>query len=171
MPARSSTNEQCVSPICRITATYDIKGSLVMRLNSSKVTGKAKIDLPVSVLAAGKYFVNIYDNNKLIGKTGVLKAIAFSLMEPQTSHVILMKEGISDGIVAITSQQPPKVFLAGKIGKNGKSSGKLLSLRQNLTALLFLFTSRLFPRLPGKNSFPRTSPLPRLILIYFPRPS
>jgi hypothetical protein len=52
---------------------YDIKGSLVMRLNSSKATGKAKIDLPVSVLAAGKYFVNIYDNNKLIGKTEFLK--------------------------------------------------------------------------------------------------
>jgi hypothetical protein len=52
---------------------HDMKGRLVMRLNKSKTAGRVTIDLPVSVLAAGKYIVTIYNNQKAIGKAELLR--------------------------------------------------------------------------------------------------
>jgi len=52
---------------------YDMKGRLVMRLNSSKGPGKTTVDLPVNILASGKYIIHIYDNQKVIGTTEFLK--------------------------------------------------------------------------------------------------
>jgi len=55
-------------------AMYDMKGRLMMKMKTSKGPGKVTIDLPVtSVLASGKYIVHIYDNQKLIGTTDLLK--------------------------------------------------------------------------------------------------
>lgn len=46
---------------------YNMNGRLVQRLEESKGSGKKVIDIPVNKLAKGKYFINIYDKNKLIG--------------------------------------------------------------------------------------------------------
>ncbi|HET6766067.1 MAG TPA: S8 family serine peptidase, partial [Chitinophagaceae bacterium] len=46
---------------------YNMNGRLVHRLQESKGAGRKIIDIPVSRLAKGKYFINIYDKNKLIG--------------------------------------------------------------------------------------------------------
>jgi hypothetical protein len=52
---------------------YDMKGRLVMRLNKSKGTGQVTIPLPVNVLAAGKYIIKVYNNQKEIGMAEMLK--------------------------------------------------------------------------------------------------
>lgn len=52
---------------------HDMKGRLVMRLNSSKTAGLVTIPLPVSILAGGKYIVRIYNNQKAIGVAEFLK--------------------------------------------------------------------------------------------------
>ncbi len=54
-------------------AIHDMKGRLVMRLNKSKAAGKATIELPVNILAKGKYIVTIYDNQKAIGTAEFLR--------------------------------------------------------------------------------------------------
>jgi subtilisin family serine protease len=46
---------------------YNMNGRLVQRLQESKGSGKKNIDLPVSKLAKGKYFVNVYNKTVLIG--------------------------------------------------------------------------------------------------------
>lgn len=46
---------------------YNMNGRLVQRLQESKGSGRTIIDIPVSKLAKGKYFINVYDKNKLIG--------------------------------------------------------------------------------------------------------
>ena len=46
---------------------YNMNGKLVQRLQESKGAGKKIIDIPVSKLAKGKYFINVYDKTKLIG--------------------------------------------------------------------------------------------------------
>ena len=46
---------------------YNMNGRLVQRIQESKGTGKKIIDIPVSRLSKGKYFINIYDKNTLIG--------------------------------------------------------------------------------------------------------
>lgn len=46
---------------------YNMSGILVYRTQQSKGSGKKVIDLPVSKLAKGKYFINVYDKNVLIG--------------------------------------------------------------------------------------------------------
>jgi len=52
---------------------HDMKGRLVMRLNKSKTAGRVIIDLPVSVLAGGKYIVTVYNNQKVIGTAEMLR--------------------------------------------------------------------------------------------------
>ncbi|TMI86491.1 MAG: T9SS type A sorting domain-containing protein [Bacteroidetes bacterium] len=46
---------------------YNMNGRLVQRLQESKGSGKKIIDLPVGKLSKGKYFINIYNKNILIG--------------------------------------------------------------------------------------------------------
>ena len=46
---------------------YNMSGRLVQRMQSSKGSGKKVIDLPVSKLAKGKYFINVFNKNVLIG--------------------------------------------------------------------------------------------------------
>ena len=46
---------------------YNMNGRLVQRIQESKASGKKVIDISVSKLAKGKYFINVYDKNKLIG--------------------------------------------------------------------------------------------------------
>jgi hypothetical protein len=46
---------------------YNMNGRLVHRLQESKGSGKKIIDLPVSTLPKGKYFINVFNKNKLIG--------------------------------------------------------------------------------------------------------
>jgi subtilisin family serine protease len=46
---------------------YNMNGRLVQRLQESKGSGRKIIDIPVSKLAKGKYFINVYDKNVLIG--------------------------------------------------------------------------------------------------------
>ena len=52
---------------------HDMKGRLVMRLNKSKAAGRVTIDLPVGRLAGGKYIVTVYNNQKVIGTTELLR--------------------------------------------------------------------------------------------------
>ena len=46
---------------------YSMSGRLVQRIQESKGPGKKIINIPASKLAKGKYFINVYDKNKLIG--------------------------------------------------------------------------------------------------------
>jgi hypothetical protein len=46
---------------------YNMNGRLIQRLQESKGSGKKIIDLSVSKLAKGKYFINVYNKNALIG--------------------------------------------------------------------------------------------------------
>lgn len=46
---------------------YNISGRLVQRIQESKGTGRKIIDLSISKLAKGKYFINVYNKNVLIG--------------------------------------------------------------------------------------------------------
>jgi hypothetical protein len=52
---------------------HDMKGRLVMQLHQSKGTGKTIIDLPVNNLASGKYIITVYNNQKIVGTTELLK--------------------------------------------------------------------------------------------------
>ena len=46
---------------------YDMNGRLLQRIQESKGSGKKIIDIPISKLAKGKYFINAYNKNVLIG--------------------------------------------------------------------------------------------------------
>jgi len=46
---------------------YNMSGRLVQRIQESKGSGKKIIDLSVNKLAKGKYFINVYNKNVLIG--------------------------------------------------------------------------------------------------------
>jgi len=52
---------------------YDAKGSLVMQTKDAKGTGKKLIDLSVSKLSAGKYYISVYDNQKLLGTAELIR--------------------------------------------------------------------------------------------------
>jgi Subtilase family/Secretion system C-terminal sorting domain len=52
---------------------YNMNGRLVQRLQESKDFGKKIIDLSVGKLAKGKYFINVYNKNILIGTTEFIK--------------------------------------------------------------------------------------------------
>jgi hypothetical protein len=44
----------------------------VIKINQSKAAGRTIIDLPVSKLAKGKYFIKVYNDKKAIGTAGLL---------------------------------------------------------------------------------------------------
>ena len=46
---------------------YNMNGRLVQRIQESKSSGKKVIPISVGKLAKGKYFINVYDKDKLIG--------------------------------------------------------------------------------------------------------
>lgn len=52
---------------------YDITGRVVMRLQQSKGSGKIIIDLNVSKLAKGSYFIKVYNKNKLVGTAEMMR--------------------------------------------------------------------------------------------------
>jgi hypothetical protein len=52
---------------------YNMNGRLVQRLQESKGSGKKIIDLSVGKLAKGKYFINVYNKNVLVGTTEFIK--------------------------------------------------------------------------------------------------
>ena len=52
---------------------YDMKGSLVARLNHSKAAGKIILTLPLTKLSKGKYIVKVLNDAKTIGTTALLK--------------------------------------------------------------------------------------------------
>ncbi len=54
-------------------AVYDAKGSLVMQLKETKGTGRKTIDLPVSKLPAGTYYVTVLNGQRMIGTAELLK--------------------------------------------------------------------------------------------------
>jgi subtilisin family serine protease len=61
-------------PVTNMTLlVYDSKGSRVMQLNDSKVAGKVLIDLPVSGLAAGTYYIRVLNNRQLIGVAEMIR--------------------------------------------------------------------------------------------------
>ncbi|MBS1920875.1 MAG: S8 family peptidase [Bacteroidetes bacterium] len=51
---------------------YDMKGSLVQKMTSSKFPGRTIIDLPASRLPKGKYIIKVYNGKKDIGTTSLL---------------------------------------------------------------------------------------------------
>ncbi len=52
---------------------YDAKGRVVMQVQHSKGAGRKTIDLPVSRLARGNYYIKVLNGQKTIGTTGMLK--------------------------------------------------------------------------------------------------
>jgi hypothetical protein len=54
-------------------AVYDGKGRLIMQLQDSKTSGKKTINLNISGLAKGKYYVRVFNNQKKIGAVELLK--------------------------------------------------------------------------------------------------
>jgi len=52
---------------------YDAKGRLVLQMKSSKGTGKKTIELPVSALAKGKYYIKVMDGNKPLGTAELIR--------------------------------------------------------------------------------------------------
>jgi serine protease AprX len=52
---------------------YNMNGTLVQRLQESKGSGKKIIDLSVDKLAKGKYFINVYNKNTLMGTAEFIK--------------------------------------------------------------------------------------------------
>lgn len=52
---------------------YDMNGRLLQRIQESKGSGKKIIDIPISKLAKGKYFINVYNKNNLIGTAEFIK--------------------------------------------------------------------------------------------------
>ncbi|MFI5133770.1 MAG: S8 family serine peptidase [Chitinophagales bacterium] len=51
---------------------YDMKGSLVIKMNQSKLAGRATFDLPISKLQKGKYIIKVYNGQKIIGTAELL---------------------------------------------------------------------------------------------------
>jgi len=52
---------------------YNMSGRLVQRIQESKGSGKKIIDISLSKLAKGKYFINVYNKNILIGTAEFIK--------------------------------------------------------------------------------------------------
>jgi len=52
---------------------YNMQGTLVQRVQESKRTGKKTMTLSVGKLAKGKYFINVYNKNVLIGTAEFIK--------------------------------------------------------------------------------------------------
>jgi hypothetical protein len=54
-------------------AVYDVKGRLLMQLKETKSTGRKTIDLNISRLAKGKYYIKVMNGQKTIGTAELLK--------------------------------------------------------------------------------------------------
>jgi hypothetical protein len=54
-------------------AVYDSKGNLVMQLKETKTSGQKAINLQVSKLAKGKYYIKVFNGQKSIGTVELLK--------------------------------------------------------------------------------------------------
>jgi serine protease AprX len=54
-------------------AVYDMKGSLIMQLTRSKTIGRDFFEIPINRLSKGKYIIKVYNNNKVIGSTDLIK--------------------------------------------------------------------------------------------------
>jgi hypothetical protein len=56
-----------------VVMIYDAKGSAVYQFRTSKPAGKISYDLPIGNLAAGKYYIRIYDKGKNLGVVEFIK--------------------------------------------------------------------------------------------------
>ncbi len=54
-------------------AVYDAKGRLLMQLNNSKGTGKKTIEINITRLAKGKYYIKVFNGSKTIGTAELIK--------------------------------------------------------------------------------------------------
>jgi hypothetical protein len=52
---------------------YDMKGQLLLQIQSSKAPGKTVLDLPVRNFAKGKYIIQVFNAKKLLGSAELLK--------------------------------------------------------------------------------------------------
>lgn len=52
---------------------YDANGSLVMKLNEQKGTGKKTIQLSLEKLAKGKYFIRVFNGEQVLGNTELIR--------------------------------------------------------------------------------------------------
>ncbi|HET9430002.1 MAG TPA: S8 family serine peptidase, partial [Chitinophagaceae bacterium] len=52
---------------------YNGNGSMVRQLNRSKGPGKASIEIPVGSLAPGKYYITVFDKQRLVGKIEMIR--------------------------------------------------------------------------------------------------
>jgi hypothetical protein len=52
---------------------YDAKGRLMHKMKLSKGIGKATFPLPIERFAEGTYYISVYNGDKLIGTTALLK--------------------------------------------------------------------------------------------------
>jgi hypothetical protein len=66
----TSTSQAIPAMIMRI---LDGKGSVVYQLSTSKPAGRFSYDLPIGNLAAGKYYIRIYDKGKNLGVVEFIK--------------------------------------------------------------------------------------------------
>jgi hypothetical protein len=54
-------------------AIFDMKGRLLLRMRQSKGAGQVNIDLPIQKLPAGKYIIKVYNKQKAIGTTEMIR--------------------------------------------------------------------------------------------------
>jgi hypothetical protein len=54
-------------------AVFDMKGRLLLQLRQSKGTGQVSIDIPVGKLPAGKYIIKVFNKQKTIGTTEMIR--------------------------------------------------------------------------------------------------
>ncbi len=52
---------------------YDGKGSLMMQSTNSKIAGRKTIDLPISKLGKGKYYVRVFNGDKPVGTAELIR--------------------------------------------------------------------------------------------------
>lgn len=76
-PAAGSTVTLAVETSTAITnmlvLVYDAKGSVVMRLQSSKGTGKKTIEIALNKLAKGKYYIKVLNGTKTVGTAELVR--------------------------------------------------------------------------------------------------
>lgn len=65
-----NTNNAIDKLYIRIT---DAKGSMMEWIQKSKGSGNTSFDIPAGKLASGKYFVSVYDGNRLLGTKQIVK--------------------------------------------------------------------------------------------------
>jgi len=56
-----------------LVSVYDAKGSLVMQIKDAKGTGRKTIDLNISRLSKGKYYINVLNGQKIIGTAEMIR--------------------------------------------------------------------------------------------------